>query len=585
MHLTKGAQTMAERYSRLFSLPEDLYTAGAPLVIAAGALLMDNQSGKVLAQLKMRSISDKVINSIKLLVTGTNRAGDVLCREEHVYEGLNAARDSFFGQREAVLLSDVNVRSFTVQLLNVSFSDGSRYIGGVEEWKPLPAQADLNQRLFDTELIRQYRLETSNLSRFVPMETQDLWLCACGEINRKGESCHRCDQTLEQCKKYLSVDLLRENKNLRLNSEAVQAALDEARRQSRGKLLRRILLVLVPLVLVAGIAFGAHKIVERRDLIYGEACRLYNEGEFAQAAVLFDKLGHYKDAGTLAAKAKKSDAEIASYNRAAKLLDNGRWDDAHDAFAALGKYEDSAELAQEALYRKGQTLLEREDYAAAREVFEGLGNYRDAAEIAAHFFSRRLSEEASLNPECNGPLTTTYRYDSCGRIAEKVELFSAYPGMSDRVSVYDYDADGSYTVTENQVAKRYDAYDSYIGQGDLVTNSYEYDFYPDGSVHYRIGTDARTGAYLNSAAYDEHGNQIAVQGEDGANYTLLNEYNGDQLSRQERYDDEGTMLSRVSFEYDDEGLLKRAIFLTPGATTTATVLYNNGPIYAPDAVE
>ena len=576
---------MAERYSRLFSLPEDLYTAGAPLVIAAGALLMDNQSGKVLAQLKLRSISDMVINSVKLLVTGTNRAGDMLCREEHVYEGLNAARDSFFGQKEAVLLSDAGVRSFTVQLLSVSFSDGSRYIGGMEEWKPLPDQPDLNQRLFDTELIRQYRLETSNLSRFVPLETQDLWLCACGEINHRGESCHRCEQTLEQCKKYLSVDLLRENKNLRLNGEAVQAALDEARRQSRGKLLRRILLVLVPLALVACIAFGAHKIMERRDIIYVEACRLYNEGEFAEAAVLFDKVGHYKDAGTMAAKSKKADAEIASYNRAAKLLENGRWDDAYDAFTALGKYEDSAELAQESRYRKGQALLEKEEYAEAREVFGELGNYRDAAVIAAHFFNRCLSEEASLNLECNGPLTTTYRYDSLGRIAEKTELFSAYPGMSDRVSVYDYAPDGSYSITENQVSKHYDAYDAYLGQGDIVSNSYEYDYYPDGSVHYRIGTDLRTGAYLNSAAYDEYGNLIAVQNDDGSGYTLLNEYDGDQLSRQERYSLDGSMLSRVSFEYDNNGLLKRATFLTPGATTTVTVLYTNGLIYAPDASE
>lgn len=575
---------MAERYSRLFSLPEDLYTEGAPLVISAGALLMDNQTGKVLAQLKLRSISDKVINSVKLLVTGTNRAGDILCREEHVYEGLNAARDSFFGQKEAVPFSDTDVRSFTVQLLNVSFSDGSRYIGGVEEWKPLPDQADLNQRLFDTELIRQYRLETSSLSRFVPLETQDLWLCACGEINRKGESCHRCEQAFDHCKKYLNVDLLRENKNLRLNGEAVQAALEEARRQSRGKILRRILYVLVPLLLIAVIAFGAHKVIERRDAIYVEACRLYNEGEFAEAALLFDKVGHYKDAGTMAARAKKADAEIASYNRAAKLLENGRWDDAYEAFKSLGKYEDSADLAQEALYRKGQALLEKEDYVKAREVFEGLGGYRDAAVIAAHFFNRLLSEEASLNLECSGPLTTTYRYDSCGRIAEKTEHFSEYPGMNDRVYVYDYDEDG-YTVTESQVAKRYDAYDSYIGQGDLVTNSYEYDFYPDGSVHYRIGTDARTGAYLNSAAYDEHGNQIAVQSEDGTSYTLLNEYNGDLLSRQERYSDEGTMLSRVSFEYDENDMLKRATFLTPGATTTVTILYTNGPVYAPDAVE
>ena len=70
---------------------------------------------------------------------------------------------------------------------------------------------------------RQYRLETSSLSRFVPLETQDLWLCACGEINRKGESCHRCEQTFDHCKKYLNVDLLRENKNLRLNGEDAAA--------------------------------------------------------------------------------------------------------------------------------------------------------------------------------------------------------------------------------------------------------------------------------------------------------------------------------------------------------------------------
>jgi hypothetical protein len=175
--------------------------------------------------------------------------------------------------------------------------------------------------------------------------------------------------------------------------------------------------------------------------------------------------------------------------------------------------------------------------------------------------------------------------DSCGRVEEKTEQFSAYPGMSDRVSVYDYETDGSYTVTEGQVTKRYDAYGGYIGQGDIVTNSYEYDFYPDGSVHYSIESDARTGEYLSSAAYDEHGNLIAVQNQDGSGYTLLNEYSGDQLSKQERYSDEGSMISRVSFEYDDDGLLKRATFLTPGATTTVTVLYKNGPVYAPDAEE
>ena len=50
---------MEERYTRLFSLPENLYSAGAPVMIAAGALLKDNQTGKVLAQLKLCSLVDR----------------------------------------------------------------------------------------------------------------------------------------------------------------------------------------------------------------------------------------------------------------------------------------------------------------------------------------------------------------------------------------------------------------------------------------------------------------------------------------------------------------------------------------------
>jgi len=37
---------MSERYSKLFAFPENLYAAGSPVVIAAGALLKDNQTGK-----------------------------------------------------------------------------------------------------------------------------------------------------------------------------------------------------------------------------------------------------------------------------------------------------------------------------------------------------------------------------------------------------------------------------------------------------------------------------------------------------------------------------------------------------------
>ena len=141
---------MAERYSRLYHLPEGLYTPGAPLVIAAGALLTDSQSGQIIAQLKMRSISSKTINAVKVLVTGLDSAGRPICQEEHVYAGLNAARDTLFGAKEGVRLYVPGVRSFSARVLSVAFSDGSRYIDNGGEWKPLPQQINLFHLLFDT---------------------------------------------------------------------------------------------------------------------------------------------------------------------------------------------------------------------------------------------------------------------------------------------------------------------------------------------------------------------------------------------------------------------------------------------------
>ena len=52
---------MSERFTKLFSLRENLYVKGAPVVIAAGALHKDNQADRIIAQIKIRSISSKKI--------------------------------------------------------------------------------------------------------------------------------------------------------------------------------------------------------------------------------------------------------------------------------------------------------------------------------------------------------------------------------------------------------------------------------------------------------------------------------------------------------------------------------------------
>ena len=115
---------MAERYTRLYTLPENLYTEGAPLVIAAGALLKDNQTGKVLAQLKYRSICSRPIRAIKVLITGYDMAKAVVCQEEHQYLDLEIGRDEYWGSKEAVYLPDRSVRSYSAAVLAVYYADG-----------------------------------------------------------------------------------------------------------------------------------------------------------------------------------------------------------------------------------------------------------------------------------------------------------------------------------------------------------------------------------------------------------------------------------------------------------------------------
>ncbi len=576
---------MAERYSRLFSLPEDLYTPGAPLLIAAGALLKDNQTGQVLAQLKLRSISPKTITAVKLFVIGYDLSGEELCREEHQYLDLRIARDGLFGAKEAIPLPQSSVRSFTAQILAVYFADGSRYISKGDPWTSLPVQQDLNARLYDTELIRQYRIETSELSRFVPTATQDLWLCTCGEINHAGENCYRCGQTLERSTELLNVDTLREDKSLRLNAEAAQAALEEENRRSREAKLKRLAFVVIPLLVIAGLAAGVFFFMSRRAAYYDEASALCAEERYAEAAQRFEKLGRYKDARERAAAAKKADAELSSYKRAGKLMENGRWDDANEIFAELGDYRDSRELAQEALYRKAGELLEQGNFRDAQALFTELGGYKDAKEIAARFFERLVAEELSYSEECGGPLTIRYSYDSGGILEAKTMEFSAYEKLEDRIFTYRYEEDGSYSVTEGQVEKHYDVYGSYLGQGDHILYSYQYEFYDDGRLHYSVCSDAETGGYCGSTAYDENGNVTAVDNGDGTLIKYVNEYKEDRLVRQERFDLSNVMLDRTSYDYDEQGRLKRTSFLTPGADSAVTTNYLYDLVYVPGAEE
>ena len=79
---------MNEKYNKLFALPENLYNSSAPIVISSGYLLKDNETEKIIAQIKKsydsicKGVKNKQIE-IKL---------DPICnfssKEEKVYKNI-----------------------------------------------------------------------------------------------------------------------------------------------------------------------------------------------------------------------------------------------------------------------------------------------------------------------------------------------------------------------------------------------------------------------------------------------------------------------------------------------------------------
>ena len=57
---------MAERFERLYKSPDNLYISGSPVIISAGSLLKDSQTGSIIVQLKFHSVSENAIKAVKV---------------------------------------------------------------------------------------------------------------------------------------------------------------------------------------------------------------------------------------------------------------------------------------------------------------------------------------------------------------------------------------------------------------------------------------------------------------------------------------------------------------------------------------
>ena len=350
---------MAERYAKLFALPENLYSVGSPVVIEAGALLKDNQTGNVLAQLKLQNIGNQTIKAATVRIFPMDTAGEAIDETvTYQYLDLCAERDAFFGQKVAIPLPNAATRSISVEATEVIFSDNTKWTAKEEKWSPLKKPTSIDD-LHDSELVRQFQLDYGLNSNCLLSEDRDLWICVCGAINHSTESrCHSCIQSLSQLKEF-NLDDLRKERDERLE---VEKAEEQKRYLAKEKVIRRNARV-AKKVAIAFAAVAIACIIARfvadfiqKNNAYQTAVSLMEQESYEEAIEAFTALDGYKDSAEQIQSAKNSIADIeraAEYDRAIQLLETGKSEKENEAYyllMELGDYEDAKNLLEHFTY-------------------------------------------------------------------------------------------------------------------------------------------------------------------------------------------------------------------------------------------
>ena len=556
---------MSERFSKLFTLPESLYCAGAPVMIAAGAIQKDNETGRVFGQLKLRNIQDKGIKAVKVSLSPFDTAGKPLGGPiEHQYLDLSAPRDGEFGTKSAIKLADAGTRAFTVSVAEVVFADGSVWAGADGAWESLTPPAPLEEVLEDAELVKQYRLKYGQDCKYQTKRERDLWLCACGAVNREGERlCHCCGKD-PAILSGADLPALKEERDQRLAEESKRAAEAKAAAEVQAKRMKKIALIAAPILLVVIIAGVLFSDYTKKSDAYSAAAALLEEREFDDAMDAFAELGGFKDSKEMAeqgvayekalyliqcaeeedkaglkvsskikGEVKTEEDEDGNKPNSAAPAQEGttagsesRPSSAESSTAVkcyrkakailkkLNGYKDSAQKIQEvdaaidaaileADYQDAIALLEdQDDHPAAREAFEALGDYKDSK---AYFEGFRWLRVALIEEEDEIPIL----YDEKGeRRPEENEVRTVTEFSADKRTETIKAAD----TGEVLCVQEYDQYGNITrrqitGSSEVSTFAYELDENgrpvqrTETCTHY-YGSDNSSISYITNNAYE-----------------------------------------------------------------------------------
>ena len=428
---------MPGRYTKFYSLPSRLYLKGAPVMIEAGRLLLDNQLNCVVGQIRLVNLGEALITGATVCFTPTEPAGEPFT---HRFSGFSIGRDALCARNDAVPFPDQNVQSFTAAVTRVDFSDGNVWTAPKDaEWVPMP-ETEKRVSFGDPYAEKMYKEQLTGADKYKAWQDRDLWCCGCGALNRAEESfCHKCgkayadfmhteEEFMQQGKYAAAEALLTSGKKddillagqLFTELGAYKDAAEKAARAAEMSLSARArrqakktaeeprpaagpaqdrncqaaqtsdipravqkkkgkpgLVILLALLVLGALAYV---FIIKDMLAYKDAKELLEAGQLEEAKAAFGELGEYKDCAEQIME--------CDYRKAKALFAEDRFEEAMAGFEALGTYSDSeaqAENCMEAIrdrdYTAAAALLEDGKPEQARAAFIALGSYRDSADM------------------------------------------------------------------------------------------------------------------------------------------------------------------------------------------------------------
>lgn len=265
---------MSEKFSTIFKCKPNLGIEESPVIIKAGALIINNENKKLLVQLKIQNISEKTVTLTKVKLTPLDSVqrelGEAIFFE---YLDLNCNNAEDFGSKKPIPINYPSTRSFAVSITEVAFSDGTVWSCNDTAWDPLP---DNSKTLvaFNTKVTHKKALELKSMGTESSLNEAIALFGSIAELENVGK-------LISECKDEISV--LQEKK-----------AKEESALLKKKKKSKKIALITAPIIIVIIILMILTSTVFTPALRYNKAMKLIEQGNDEEAYNILS-VYNYKD--------------------------------------------------------------------------------------------------------------------------------------------------------------------------------------------------------------------------------------------------------------------------------------------------